>query len=109
VCRLKPIADFVHTITFDNGKEFARIGRKPEQLSADAGYCSEAKALENRDIVGYVATGRARDAVAGHLELCGSAKVSNSAPNDDTLTAGADRQNDVLILQLVQGRRRPKR
>jgi hypothetical protein len=43
------------------------LGRKPEQLSADAGYCSEAnlEALENRDIDAYVATGRARDAVAG--------------------------------------------
>src|SRR5271154_3007104 len=43
------------------------LGRKPEQLSADAGYCSEAnlKALENRNIDAYVATGRARDAVAG--------------------------------------------
>jgi hypothetical protein len=44
-----------------------RRGRKPEQLSADAGYCSEAnlEALENRNIDAYVATGRARDAVAG--------------------------------------------
>jgi hypothetical protein len=43
------------------------LGRKPEQLSADADYCSEAnlKALENRNIDAYVATGRARDAVAG--------------------------------------------
>src|SRR5215468_9199611 len=43
------------------------LGRKPEQLSADAGYCSEANlaALENRNIDAYVATGRARDAVAG--------------------------------------------
>jgi transposase len=41
------------------------LGRKPEQLSADAGYCSEAnlEGLENRKIDGYVATGRARDAV----------------------------------------------
>jgi transposase len=46
------------------------LGRKPQQLSADAGYCSEAnlEALENRDIDGYVATGRARDAVGGALE-----------------------------------------
>src|SRR6202030_4364550 len=45
----------------------ANLGRKPEQLSADAGYCSEAnlEALENRSIDGYVATGRARDALAG--------------------------------------------
>jgi Transposase DDE domain len=44
------------------------LGRKPEQLSADAGYCSEAnlEALEDRNIDAYVATGRARDAVAGH-------------------------------------------
>src|SRR5712675_496611 len=43
----------------------ANLGRKPEQLSADAGYCSEAnlEGLENRKIDGYVATGRARDAV----------------------------------------------
>jgi hypothetical protein len=38
--------------------------RKPKQLSADSGYCSEANlwALENRNIDAYVATGRARDA-----------------------------------------------
>jgi transposase len=43
----------------------ANLGRKPEQLSADAGYCSEAnlEGLESRTIDGYVATGRARDAV----------------------------------------------
>jgi hypothetical protein len=45
----------------------ANLGRKPEQASADAGYCSEANlaGLEEREIDGYVATGRARDAVAG--------------------------------------------
>ena len=44
----------------------ANLGRKPTQLSADAGYCSEPNlaALENRKIDAYVATGRARDAVA---------------------------------------------
>jgi hypothetical protein len=44
----------------------ANLGRKPAQLSADAGYCSEPNlaALENRKIDAYVATGRARDAVA---------------------------------------------
>jgi transposase len=48
----------------------ANLGRKPEQLSADAGYCSEAnlEALENRNIDPYVATGRARDAVAGAVQ-----------------------------------------
>src|SRR5438874_11206597 len=52
--QLVPMTDAVET----------NLGRKPEQLSADAGYCSEAnlEALENRSIDGYVATGRARDA-----------------------------------------------
>src|SRR6516165_4411630 len=45
----------------------ANLGRKPEQASADAGYCSEENlaGLEARTIDAYVATGRARDAVAG--------------------------------------------
>jgi len=48
----------------------ANLGRKPEQLSADSGYCSEAnlEALESRKIDGYVATGRAKHAVAGACE-----------------------------------------
>ena len=46
------------------------LGRYPVQASADAGYCSEAnlEALETRAIDGYVATGRARDAVDGHVK-----------------------------------------
>ncbi len=45
----------------------ASLGRKPKQLSADSGYCSEANlaALEQRNIDAYVATGRAKDAMAG--------------------------------------------
>lgn len=45
----------------------ANLGRKPEQVSADAGYCSQDNlaGLEARNIDAYVATGRARDAVAG--------------------------------------------
>ena len=48
----------------------ANLGRYPAQASADAGYCSESnlEALETRDIDGYVATGRARDAVTGNGE-----------------------------------------
>src|ERR1700676_2307310 len=57
---LVPMTDAIET----------NLGRKPEQLSADAGYCSEAnlEALENRNIDAYVATGRARDAVAGAVK-----------------------------------------
>jgi hypothetical protein len=58
--QLVPMTDAVET----------NLGRKPAQVSADAGYCSEAnlEALENRSIDGYVATGRARDAVAGNVK-----------------------------------------
>jgi hypothetical protein len=59
------------------------LGRYPAQASADAGYCSEAnlEALETRDIDGYVATGRARDAVAGKVKGdAGAADVAPGAP-----------------------------
>src|ERR1700731_881429 len=59
------------------------LGRKPEQVSAAAGYCSEAnlEALETRNIDGYVATGRARDAVAGKVKGdAGAADVAPGAP-----------------------------
>ena len=43
------------------------MGARPAQLSADAGYCSDANLAdqEARGIDAYIATGRARDAVAG--------------------------------------------
>jgi hypothetical protein len=49
------------------------LGRKPEQASADSGYCSEAnlEALEAHGIDGYVAPGRAKHparAVASAVE-----------------------------------------
>ena len=46
------------------------MGRKPEQLSADAGYCSDDNlaALEQRGIDAYIATGRAKHAIADTSE-----------------------------------------
>src|SRR5262252_7817420 len=43
----------------------ANLGRKPEQASADSGYCSEAnlEGMEQRNIDAYVATGRAKHAI----------------------------------------------
>ena len=43
------------------------MGKKPTQLSADAGYCSDANlaALEQREIDAYVAPGRAKHAGEG--------------------------------------------
>src|ERR1700739_1768794 len=61
--QLVPMTDAIET----------NLGRKPEQLSADAGYCSETNlaALENRNIDAYVATGRARDATASTAARAG--------------------------------------
>ena len=63
----------------------ANLGRKPAQRSVDSGYCSEANlaALETRTIDGYVATGRARDAVAGDA-VVGRAKDEAAAAPDAT-------------------------
>lgn len=59
----------------------ANLGRKPAQLSADAGYCSEVNlvALEARNIDGYVATGRARDAVAGNGKAPAAPEAAQTA------------------------------
>ena len=61
------------------------MGRKPEQLSADAGYCSEAnlEALEARGIDAYVATGRARDAVLP------KASETVGGPADESVSTGS--------------------
>jgi transposase len=71
--QLVPMTDAIET----------NLGRKPAQLSADAGYCSEPnlEALENRSIDAYVATGRARDAVAG---------TGKDADNNKDAVPGAD-------------------
>jgi transposase len=73
--QLVPMIDAIET----------NLGRKPEQLSADAGYCSEAnlEALENRSVDAYVATGRARDAVAGVVKGKGNAAPPTLEPGKD--------------------------
>jgi transposase len=52
--QLVPVTDAIET----------NLGRKPRQLSADSGYCSNAniEALETRGIDGYIAPSRAKDA-----------------------------------------------
>jgi hypothetical protein len=54
--QLIPLADAIE----------ANLGAKPRELSADTGYCSEAnlKALEERRIAAYVATGRWKNQAA---------------------------------------------
>src|SRR6516165_11438307 len=60
----------------------ANLGRRPEQVSADAGYCSEENlaGLEVRTIDAYVATGRARDAVAGTAKDEAASAPSSTQP-----------------------------
>jgi len=55
--QLTPLVDAVET----------NLGKKPQQASADAGYCSNANlaALEQREIDAYVAPGRAKHAAEG--------------------------------------------
>jgi len=67
----------------------ANLGRKPAEASADSGYCSEANlaGLEERQIDGYVATGRARDAVAGAAQE--EAAQDEAAPADATAVTGS--------------------
>jgi transposase len=59
----------------------ANLGRKPEQASADSGYCSEAnlEAMEQRNIDAYVATGRAKHTTAGEAEEEAAAITSTAA------------------------------
>ena len=77
----------------------ANLGRKPEQLSADAGYCSEAnlEALENRSIDGYVATGRARDAVAGTVK----GEITATTPSPEP--AGAPTRVEAMRAKIRAG------
>jgi transposase len=67
--QLAPMTDAIET----------NLGRKPEQLSADSGYCSNAniEALETRGIDGYIAPGRTRDTADG------TAEASMAAPPAD--------------------------
>jgi len=71
----------------------ANLGKKPEQLSADSGYCSEAnlEALEARKIDAYVATGRAKHAVAGGAEAeTAEATQAVASERAEELTVGGE-------------------
>ena len=77
----------------------ANLGRKPEQASADAGYCSEENlaGLEARSIDGYVATGRARDAVAG------TAKDEAASAPSSTQTAKTPTRVEAMLAKIKAG------
>lgn len=94
--QLVPMTDAVET----------NLGRKPDQLSADAGYCSEAnlEALEAREIDGYVATGRARDAVAGHAKADAAAEpVQAASPQAEPTPAAAPSRVEAMRAKIKAG------
>jgi len=70
--QLVPMTDAIET----------NLGRKPKQLSADSGYCSDAniEALETRGIDGYIAAGRAKDAADGAAEASTAAPPAGDYP-----------------------------
>ncbi len=73
--QLEPMVDTIEALA----------GARPQELSADAGYCSEdnLKALEARSIRGYVATGRQKHgtvaAVGPHAAQAGSLRAAMAA------------------------------
>ena len=83
------VAQYVTQSAVDSGQLVAltdaieaNLGARPAQLSADAGYCSDPnlRALEAREIDAYIATGRARDAVAGKSKAAGAATAECADP-----------------------------
>jgi transposase len=70
--QLVPMTDAIQT----------NLGRKPGQLSADSGYCSDAniEALETRGIDGYIAPGRTKDAAASTAEAAADTPPAGDCP-----------------------------
>jgi hypothetical protein len=72
--QLAPIADAIK----------AHLGKKPTQVSADAGYCSDANlaAMEEREIDAYIAPGRAKHTAEGEG---GGARAAAMRPGADSV------------------------
>jgi transposase len=84
----------------------ANLGRMPEQASADSGYCSQSnlEALESRHIDGYVATGRAKDAVAGAAKGEVSAEATDaSAATDSSQPTKAPTRVEAMRAKIKAG------
>jgi Transposase DDE domain len=84
----------------------ANLGRMPEQASADSGYCSQSnlEALESRHIDGYVATGRAKDAVAGATKGEVSAEATDaSAATDSSQPTKAPTRVEAMRAKIKAG------
>jgi transposase len=92
--QLLPMVDAVEAMT----------GARPEEASADTGYCSEANlaGLEARDIRGYVATGRQKHGTASAAGTGDKRRGSRVAAMATRLKRGAWRSRYRLRKQVVE-------
>lgn len=83
----------------------AELCRKPEQVSADSGYCSEAnlEAMEQRKIDAYVATGRAKHATAEEVEEEAAATTSAAGAGNSTQEAPVLTRVEAMREKLKSG------
>ena len=81
------------------------LGRKPEQLSADSGYCSDAniEALETRGIDGYIAPGRAKHAANGAAEVSMAAPPAEASATASPEPASAPTRVEAMREKIKAG------
>ena len=93
--QLVPMTDAIQT----------NLGRKPEQLSADSGYCSDAniEALETRGIDGYIAPGRTKDAAASTAEASLAAPPAGDPPAASPEPASAPTRVEAMREKIKAG------
>ncbi|HSD30778.1 MAG TPA: IS1182 family transposase [Gemmatimonadales bacterium] len=80
------------------------LGRQPQEVSADAGYCSESnvRALRRRRIRGYIATGRQKHGHAAATRVPGVAPGPGVAAMQRRLRQGGHRSRYRLRKQIAE-------
>ena len=93
--QLVPMTDAIET----------NLGRKPEQLSADSGYCSDAniEALETRGIDGYIAPGRTKDTADGAAEASMAAPPADASATASPGPASAPTRVEAMREKIKAG------
>ena len=93
--QLAPMTDAIET----------NLGRKPEQLSADSGYCSNAniEALETRGIDGYIAPGRTKDTADGTAEASMAAPPADASATASPEPASAPTRVEAMREKIKAG------
>jgi transposase len=81
------------------------LGRKPEQLSADSGYCSNAniEALETRGIDGFIAPGRTKNTADGTPEASMAAPPAGASATASPEPAGAPTRVEAMREKIKAG------